>query len=235
VSARKRKGKSRPALEQEARNDYVALVGLVYRALAAEQDIGLFGTARKGRDLPPVKLGKVVLKRATKSKSMEVGHSFATIINLAREAGMERRAACAHLKTLRERSQCFVFESGQQFHAPNRIWPALDGVPIHPNYAATHLGAPLPPAAPVRAVKPAEGFPTPKSARMDAGEFGGDWRRWFDAVGLAEVAELPGWSVASEKRIMGFTGLVQQQFESTGKSVDAASLKRFWAQTDRLR
>jgi hypothetical protein len=235
VSA-KRKGKSRAPIEKRARDDYVALIGLVYRALAAEQDIGLFGTPRKGRDSPVVKLAKVILKRATKAKSMELGFSFATIINLAREAGMERSTAAAHLKTLRERSQCFVFESGQQFHAPNRIWAALDGVPIHPNFARTHPGAPLPPVAPARAVKPAEDSPEPKSARMEAGEFGGDWRRWFvEAVGLGDVVELPGWAVASDRRVTALAGLVQREFERTREPIATAALKRLWAETDRIR
>lgn len=131
----RRPHRRRDPIEQAARDAYAHGIRLVYLALADEQDIGMFGTPPKDRrDLPCVRLAKVVLGWSTKPDSMKTGGCFAGMARLAREAGISKSMAWEHWQLIRERSLCFVEVSGRHRRRNSTTirYPALDGCVLHP-------------------------------------------------------------------------------------------------------
>jgi hypothetical protein len=130
-NADKRRHRREPT-EQAHRDAYVGALRAVYLALEAEQAAGKFGAPRAdGRDLPPVTLGKAILKRATGPKSMVFGAAFASMPMLARDCNFGLRMTEYHAKALFAAApSCFV--KHRRRHTSSLIYPALDGIPVHP-------------------------------------------------------------------------------------------------------
>ena len=132
VNEHKRHHRRRDPLEQARRDDYCRALRAVYLALECEQDIGLFGPRpADGRDTKPVILAKRILHYATKAKSMAFGAAFCALPTLGRESGFGKRMTTYHAKTLFAASLCFV--KRHRKNTSSLIYPALNGVPVHPS------------------------------------------------------------------------------------------------------
>lgn len=110
---------------------YLEGIEAVRVALAGEQSSGLFGPIPPdGRDTKALFLATELLFNCGGHESRYKGYAFPRWKSLAKELNVSRATLARYSAALFAKTKCFV-----KVKAPNnflRIYPALDGVPIHP-------------------------------------------------------------------------------------------------------